>query len=191
MPDRWPSRSSTVTLSAISGRSRPSAERAVVERSSRPSSIRLTTVSAVSPFVPLARPNCVSVVFGIPCPRSARPYAFDSSTPLPFSTRTTPENPARSASAPTSCSSEGIGPRWYRVLGDRFGRLVSERRLHLRGEPLQQERREQEHRAGDDEGHRPGHRREESEAVEEELAERHEEQRDAAHPQSSVIAAKR
>ena len=34
--------------------------------SSEPSSIRLTTASAVKPFAPLAIPNCVSSVFGIP-----------------------------------------------------------------------------------------------------------------------------
>ena len=64
MPDRCESRCSTVTSSRISGRSSPSTERAVVESSSEPSSIRLATVTAVKPFVPLAIANCVSTVFG-------------------------------------------------------------------------------------------------------------------------------
>ena len=65
MPDRCASRCSTVTSSAISGRSSPSTERAVVESSSEPASIRLTTASAVRPFVALAVANRVSIVFGI------------------------------------------------------------------------------------------------------------------------------
>src|SRR6266545_759686 len=43
MPDRCDSRCSIVTSSSMSGRSWPSTERAVVERSSEPSSIRLVT----------------------------------------------------------------------------------------------------------------------------------------------------
>ena len=66
MPERCASRCSTVTSSAINGRSSPSTDRAGVASSSRPSSIRLTTVSAVSPFVPLAIANRVSTVLGIP-----------------------------------------------------------------------------------------------------------------------------
>ena len=66
MPERCASRCSTVTSSSISGRSSPSTDRAGVASSRRPSSIRLMTVSAVRPFVPLAIANCVSTVFGIP-----------------------------------------------------------------------------------------------------------------------------
>ncbi len=73
MPDRCESRCSTVTSSPISGRSAPSTERAVVESSSEPSSIRLATATAVKPLLPLAMANCVSSVFGIPWARSARP----------------------------------------------------------------------------------------------------------------------
>ena len=54
-----------VTPSPMRGKSRPSTERAVVERASEPSSIRLTTASAVNPFVPLAIANCVSTAFRI------------------------------------------------------------------------------------------------------------------------------
>ena len=54
MPDRCASRCSIVTASSISGRSSPSTDRAVVSSPSEPSSIRLTTASAVRPFVPLA-----------------------------------------------------------------------------------------------------------------------------------------
>ncbi len=73
MPDRCASRCSTVTSSAISGRSLPSTDRAVVVRSSVPLSTRLITASAVNPFVPLAVANWVSTVFGIWWPRSASP----------------------------------------------------------------------------------------------------------------------
>jgi RibD domain-containing protein len=45
------------------GKSSPRTERAVVAGSSRPSSIRLTTVSAVSPLVPLAIANWVSIAW--------------------------------------------------------------------------------------------------------------------------------
>ncbi len=54
-----------MTSSPTSGRSEPSTDRAVVERESESSSIRLITVSAVKPFVPLAIANCVSTVFEI------------------------------------------------------------------------------------------------------------------------------
>jgi hypothetical protein len=74
MPDRCASRCSTVTSSPMSGRSAPSTERAVVDRRSTPLLIKLTTVAAVSPFVPLAIANRVSTVFGIRRARSARPY---------------------------------------------------------------------------------------------------------------------
>ena len=73
MPERCSSRCSTVTSSEISGRSSPSTERAVVARSSRPSSTSDTTASAVSAFAPLAIANCVSTVFAIPWARSAIP----------------------------------------------------------------------------------------------------------------------
>ena len=67
---RWASRCSTVTSSWISGRSSPSTERAVVSRSSRPSSMRLMMLRAVSAFVPLARPNLVSTALAMPLPRA-------------------------------------------------------------------------------------------------------------------------
>jgi hypothetical protein len=58
-----------VAASSIKGRSSPSTERAVVVRVSRPSSIRLMTVRAVSPLVPLAIPNRVSTfVRNLPAP---------------------------------------------------------------------------------------------------------------------------
>ena len=46
-----------------------------------PSSTRRMTTSAVSPFVPLAMPNCVSASFGMACARSASPYARTTSMP--------------------------------------------------------------------------------------------------------------
>ena len=58
MPERCDSSCSTVTSSPISGRSAPSTERAAVERSSEPSSIRLATATAVKPLLPLAMANC-------------------------------------------------------------------------------------------------------------------------------------
>ena len=66
MPERCASSCSTVTASSISGRSEPSTDRAVVESSSLPSSIRVTTARAVNPFVPLAIAKRVSTSFGIP-----------------------------------------------------------------------------------------------------------------------------
>ena len=53
----------------MSGRSLPSTERAVVDMLSALSVIKLTTVSAVSPFDPLAIANRVPTVFGIWCAR--------------------------------------------------------------------------------------------------------------------------
>ena len=73
MPDRCPSRCSTVTSSAMSGRSSPSSERAVVPSARVPSSTRLMTASAVMPFEPLAMATCESTAMGIPCRRSASP----------------------------------------------------------------------------------------------------------------------
>src|SRR4051794_25100605 len=193
MPDRWVSRCSTVTSSAISGRSLPRTERAVVARSSTPASISDTTASAVSPLAPLASANCVSTVFGTPCARSAWPKAFASSTSPSRSTWTTPEKPVRRASWSTASGSDGIEPAIVsrraspgRVdLRQGLGRLVAERRLHLRREPLEEERCEEEHRAGDDERHRACHRRQEGEVVEEELAEGDEEQGDAADAEAA------
>ncbi len=98
-----------MTPSSISGRSSPSTDRAVVVSSSVPSSIRLTTVRAVKPFIPLAIANRVSVAFGIACARSASPYACASSTPPELSTRTTPENPVSWAIASTASWSVCIG----------------------------------------------------------------------------------
>ncbi len=60
-----------VTSLAMSGRSRPSTERAVVDNRSASCSIRLTTVSAVSPFDPLAIANRVSAVFGTLWPEAS------------------------------------------------------------------------------------------------------------------------
>lgn len=51
----------------MSGRSSRSTDRAVLDKSSTPCSIRLTTTKAVSPFAPLAIANRVSTVFGIWC----------------------------------------------------------------------------------------------------------------------------
>jgi hypothetical protein len=62
-----------VTSFAISGRSSPSRDRAVVDRSSLPRSTRAITVNAVNPFVALAVPNWVWTVLAIPCARSAYP----------------------------------------------------------------------------------------------------------------------
>ena len=99
-----------MTSSPMSGRSSPRTERAVVAELEDPSSIRLTTASAVRPFVPLAIPNWVSIVFGIPWPRSASPYAFASSIVPERSTHTTPENAVRSASGSRASSKGCIGP---------------------------------------------------------------------------------
>jgi hypothetical protein len=84
---------SMVTSPPMSGRSVPSTERAVVDMASALSFIKLTTVSAVSPFVPLAIANRVSKVFGIWKARWARPYALPNSISPPRSTDTTPANP--------------------------------------------------------------------------------------------------
>ena len=73
MPERCAMRCSSVTSSAIRGRSSPSTERAVVVSSRVPSSTRLITVRAVNPFVALAVANRVSTVLGMACARSARP----------------------------------------------------------------------------------------------------------------------
>src|SRR5918992_3493218 len=112
MPDRCASRCSIVTSSRMSGRSCSSPERAVVERSRTPSSIRLTTATAVNPFVPLAMANCVSTVFGTSYPRWASPYALASSTSSPRSTRTTPEKPLSAAIESTACPSRCIGRQY-------------------------------------------------------------------------------
>ena len=88
-----------MTSSAISGRSGPSISRAGVVRASVPSSIRLTTASAVSPLLPLAIANRVATVLAMPCARSARPYATASTVSPLRSTRTTPENPDDRASS--------------------------------------------------------------------------------------------
>src|SRR5438034_4260248 len=102
MPDRCDRRCSTVTPSSITGRSLPRTERAGVESSSTPSSIRLTTASAVKPFAPLAIPKRVSTAFGISKPRCAKPYALASSIRSRWSIRTTPENPVPDARASSS-----------------------------------------------------------------------------------------
>jgi len=73
MLDRCARSCSTVTRSSINGRSVPSTDRAFVASPSVPSSIRLITVRAVRPFVPLAIANCVSTSFGISQPRCANP----------------------------------------------------------------------------------------------------------------------
>jgi hypothetical protein len=59
--------------------------------------IKLTTVSALSPLVPLAIANRVAMVFGIWWARSAKPYALANSLSRPRSTDTTPAKPYRSA----------------------------------------------------------------------------------------------
>src|SRR3954465_7784731 len=102
MPERCDRRCSTVTRSSIRGKSLPRTEREGVESSSTPSSIRLTTVSAVKPFAPLASPKRVSRVFGISKPRCAGPYALASSSRSLRSIRTTPENAPSDATASSS-----------------------------------------------------------------------------------------
>ena len=82
-----------VTSLPMSGRSAPSTERTVVDMASALSFIKLTTASAVSPFVPLAIANRVPTVFGIWRARSARPYARANSVSPPRCTDTTPANP--------------------------------------------------------------------------------------------------
>src|SRR5512134_153210 len=131
MPDRWASRCSTVTSSAIRGRSSPSTERAVVVSRSVPSSTRLITTSAVKAFVPLASANTVSTLFSMPWARSARPYAFVSSMRPERPTLTTPENLVRSATASTApsrdrMSSERINGTWA---GPSSGSDVSEQQV--------------------------------------------------------------
>ena len=64
-------------------------------------------------FVALAVANWVSTVLGRPCPRSARPYAVASSMRPARSTRTTPENPVRSAT-PSTASWSDCTRRTYR-----------------------------------------------------------------------------
>ena len=109
MPERCASRCSTVTSSATSGRSSPSSDRAGVSSAKRPSSIRLTTASAVIPLTPLAMPNRVSAAFAISQRRSASPYARSRTSSPPRSTRTTPENRDSAASASTSGVMVGYG----------------------------------------------------------------------------------
>jgi hypothetical protein len=94
------------------GRSAPSTERAAVDRRSTPSPIKLTTVAAVSPFVPLAIANRVSTVFGIRCARSARPYALANSITPPRSTETTPANPLCSASESIASAKAAVPGRY-------------------------------------------------------------------------------
>ena len=94
-----------------SGRSPPSTERAVVASSSTPSSIRLTTVSAVSPFEPLAIANRVSMVFEMRLARSASPYALANSGSPSRSTRTAPAKPPRWAMELTASVSDGMAGR--------------------------------------------------------------------------------
>src|SRR5215510_9349807 len=125
MPDRWAGRCSTVTSSPISGRSAPSTQRAVVDRRSAPSLIKLTTVSAVSPLVPLAIANRVATVFGIWQARSARPYAPANSVAPPRSTDTTPLNPACSATGPIASDQDSTPGAYSRAgRGSQAGRLV-------------------------------------------------------------------
>ena len=97
-----------MTSSAISGRSVPSSDRAVVSYAIVPSSIRETTASAVNPFEPLAIANRVPGVFAIPYARSASPTARSSTVRSPSSTRTTPEN--RAAETASSISPRGSTP---------------------------------------------------------------------------------
>ncbi len=59
--------------------------------------MRLITVRAVMPFVPLANAKRVSASFKISQLRFTSPYAFAISTLSPRSTRTTPENPVSEA----------------------------------------------------------------------------------------------
>ena len=78
------SRCSIVTSSPMSGRSGPSTDRAGVERSSTPSSIRLTTASAVRPFVTLAVAKLrVDGCSGSRSRGRASPYALVSSSSSP------------------------------------------------------------------------------------------------------------
>ena len=118
MPERWASRCSIVTSSPMSGRSSPSTDARGRRRASAPSLDQATTVSAVKLFVPLARPNCVSIAFGMASrdgpgrrpprsstaapdrrarrrrspsgrqPRRPRPRALPSSRPYPAALRT-------------------------------------------------------------------------------------------------------
>ena len=109
MPDRWASRCSTVTRSSISGRSSPSNDRAVVSRRISSRSTIVMSVSAVSPFAPLATANWVSAVFGTPSPRWAIPVEHSNTTTRSRSTRTVPESPSsvtiRSIASPSPCAS--------------------------------------------------------------------------------------
>ena len=73
MPERCASRCSTVTSSPISGRSSPSTERAVVRERERAVLDQAATVSAVKPFVPLARAEPGVDRVRDAWPRSARP----------------------------------------------------------------------------------------------------------------------
>src|SRR5437660_12257064 len=85
MPDRCESSCATVTSSPINGRSSPSIECALVESSSNPSWMRLTTATAVKPFVPLAMANRVSTAFGISYARVGEPVRirqFDFVAPV-------------------------------------------------------------------------------------------------------------
>ena len=136
MPDRCDRRCSTVTPSSISGRSPPRTERAGVESSSTPSSIRLTTASAVKPFAPLASPKRVSTAFGISKPRCARPYALASSTRSSWSIRTTPENPVpdarASSSPPRSDMRQTLARACLRPRAAHHGRAGHRRQLRRR-----------------------------------------------------------
>lgn len=105
MPERWLSRCSTVTSSAIKGRSGPRTERAVLSRPRTPWSTRLITASAVKAFDPLAMASWLSTAIGMAWVRSARPNAAVTGAASARSTRTTPQKSMRSASAASASSS--------------------------------------------------------------------------------------
>src|SRR5664279_2677199 len=111
MPERWAIRCSTVTASSINGRSLPSTARAVVSSVRSPRSTRAITVSAVSPFTPLAIANRVSTALDTPCRRSARPYPAAILVPDRSSIRTAPENPVRCVSSSSDAARSSMpGP---------------------------------------------------------------------------------
>ncbi len=108
MPERWARRCSTVTRSSIIGRSAPSSWRAVVSSARVPSAIRLTTVTAVKPLLPLAMPKRVVGVIGTAWARSASPPCIVNTAP-PSLTLTTPE---KSSTALIAATTSAPSNRW-------------------------------------------------------------------------------
>ena len=107
-PSGGTSRCSTVTPSSINGRSAPSTDRAVVDRSSDAILDQAHDGEGGQALHAARDREPVSTVLAIAWARSASPYAFASSEPSAASTRTVPENPVAPAMASTASSRGAI-----------------------------------------------------------------------------------